>query len=75
MRILGLQDVLGRCLELLSGEPLDKFLQAHVFRPLKMVDTGFFVRLAVSMVELMYGRVDLIRFTSSSNVAPAVGAA
>ena len=44
--------MLGRCLELLSGEPLDKFLHAQVFRPLKMVDTGFFVRPAVPVAEL-----------------------
>ena len=32
-------DVLGRCLELLSGVRLDVLLQQHLFRPLKMVDT------------------------------------
>ncbi len=36
-------DVLGRLVEVVSGRPLDLFLQGRVFGPLKMVDTGFFV--------------------------------
>lgn len=36
-------DVLGRCMELLSGQPLEVFLQERLFRPLQMVDTGFWV--------------------------------
>lgn len=34
-------DVLGRLIELWSGETLDQFLRARIFEPLKMVDTGF----------------------------------
>ena len=36
-------DVLGRVLEVASGEPLGAYLQAEIFQPLGMVDTGFFV--------------------------------
>jgi CubicO group peptidase (beta-lactamase class C family) len=36
-------DVLGRVVEVVSGEALDRFLQDRLFGPLKMVDTGFFV--------------------------------
>jgi CubicO group peptidase (beta-lactamase class C family) len=34
-------DVLGRVVEVASGEPLDQFLQSRIFAPLHMVDTGF----------------------------------
>lgn len=37
-------DVLGRVIEVASGQSLDVFLQDHVLGPLGMVDTGFFVR-------------------------------
>src|SRR3954452_1739746 len=36
-------DVLGRVVEVVSGEPLDRFLQSRIFTPLEMVDTGFYV--------------------------------
>jgi len=36
-------DVLGRVVEVASGEPLDQFLQNRIFTPLHMVDTGFSV--------------------------------
>ncbi|MCS6987708.1 MAG: beta-lactamase family protein [Sphingomonadaceae bacterium] len=36
-------DVLGFLIERLSGRPLDAFLSDRIFRPLGMVDTGFFV--------------------------------
>jgi len=36
-------DVLGRVVEVASGEPLDRFLQSRIFTPLHMVDTGFYV--------------------------------
>jgi CubicO group peptidase (beta-lactamase class C family) len=35
--------VLGRLIEIWSGEPLDRFLDDRLFRPLGMVDTGFWV--------------------------------
>jgi CubicO group peptidase (beta-lactamase class C family) len=37
-------DVLGRLIEVVSGKPLDQFLEERIFKPLKMVDTGFYVK-------------------------------
>jgi CubicO group peptidase (beta-lactamase class C family) len=36
-------DIVGRLVEILSGLPLDEYLQRDLFEPLGMVDTGFFV--------------------------------
>ena len=36
-------DVLGRIIEVVSGQPLDQFLEQRIFSPLGMKDTGFFV--------------------------------
>jgi CubicO group peptidase (beta-lactamase class C family) len=36
-------DVLGRVIEVISGEPLDEHLRERVFEPLGMTDTGFHV--------------------------------
>lgn len=36
-------DVLGRLVEVVSGERFDKYLQKHIFEPLKMTDTSFMV--------------------------------
>lgn len=36
-------DVLARVVEVVSGNSFDEFLEARIFRPLKMTDTGFFV--------------------------------
>jgi CubicO group peptidase (beta-lactamase class C family) len=36
-------DVLGRFVEVISGQPLDEFLEQRIFAPLGMKDTGFFV--------------------------------
>lgn len=35
-------DVLGRLVEVISGEPLDEFLRTRIFEPLGMKDTSFF---------------------------------
>ena len=54
-------DVVAHLVELLSGQPVDAYLREHVFEPLGMVDTGYYVpqdkrhRLAS-----MYGTFDLI---------------
>ena len=34
-------DVLGRIVEIVSGETIDVFLKKHIFQPLNMEDTGF----------------------------------
>ena len=36
-------DVLGRLIEVASGQPFDIFLAERIFQPLDMVDTGFYV--------------------------------
>jgi CubicO group peptidase (beta-lactamase class C family) len=36
-------DVCARLVEILSGEPFDRYLHTHLFEPLQMVDTGFSV--------------------------------
>ena len=36
-------DVLGRFVEAVAGEPLDQFMARRIFKPLGMVDTGFFL--------------------------------
>lgn len=36
-------DVLGRLIEVVSGQTLDRFFEERIFQPLGMVDTGFFV--------------------------------
>ena len=36
-------DVLGRVVEVASGQPLDEFFQKRIFTPLDMKDTGFYV--------------------------------
>jgi CubicO group peptidase (beta-lactamase class C family) len=36
-------DVLARVVEVSSGQPFDEFLQSRIFKPLGMVDTGFYV--------------------------------
>jgi CubicO group peptidase (beta-lactamase class C family) len=36
-------DVLGRVVEVVSGQPLDRYLQDRIFGPLGMTDTGFWV--------------------------------
>ncbi|MEM7147494.1 MAG: serine hydrolase [Verrucomicrobiota bacterium] len=36
-------DVLGYLVEVVSGKPLDEYFQEHLFAPLGMVDTGFYL--------------------------------
>jgi CubicO group peptidase (beta-lactamase class C family) len=36
-------DIQGYIVEKLSGQPLPDFMQQHIFGPLKMKDTGFYV--------------------------------
>lgn len=36
-------DILGYLIEVVSGEPLDKFFQKHIFEPLGMNDTYFYL--------------------------------
>jgi CubicO group peptidase (beta-lactamase class C family) len=63
-------DIQGYIVEKLAGEPLGRFLQEHVFRPLRMNDTGFYTgpekadRLAVVYV----GDKSTGRITEASNL-------
>ena len=36
-------DILARIVEVISGEPFDQFLRQHIFLPLGLSDTGFYV--------------------------------
>jgi CubicO group peptidase (beta-lactamase class C family) len=36
-------DIVGRLVEILSGDPFDDYLRREIFEPLGMADTGFFV--------------------------------
>jgi CubicO group peptidase (beta-lactamase class C family) len=63
-------DVLGRVIEVASGQPLDAFLAERIFGPLKMVDTAFQVppekqdRLAQPMPDVYTGKTpELIDFS------------
>jgi CubicO group peptidase (beta-lactamase class C family) len=55
-------DILGRLVEVVSGQPLDEFMQQRIFSPLKMVDTGF------SLPEEKLGR-----FTTNYSYNPEKG--
>jgi CubicO group peptidase (beta-lactamase class C family) len=56
-------DVLGRVIEVASGQPLDRFLAERILQPLKMVDTAFYVpadkhqRLAQAQVDPQTGKI------------------
>jgi CubicO group peptidase (beta-lactamase class C family) len=41
-------DVLGRVVEVVSGQPLDRFLAERIFQPLGMTDTAFWVEEAAA---------------------------
>ena len=48
--------VLGRLVEIWSGQPLDAFLETRIFKPLRMVDTGFYATPAQrSRLATVYG--------------------
>ncbi len=49
-------DVLGRLIEVVSGQPFDEFLEKRIFAPLGMADTGFVVPEAkAARVPAVYG--------------------
>ena len=51
-------DVLGYLVEVVSGMPLDRFLEERVFQPLDMKDTGFYVsREKLDRLASVYGPV------------------
>ena len=67
-------DVLGRLVEVISGQPLDRFFAEHIFEPLGMTDTGFYVeeerqhRLA-ALYAMPAGGRDIVRFDQMGKAA------
>ncbi|MDE0685227.1 MAG: serine hydrolase, partial [Candidatus Poribacteria bacterium] len=51
-------DVLGRLIEVVSGQPFDVFLTERIFQPLGMMDTGFYVPAEkINRLAGMYGPI------------------
>jgi CubicO group peptidase (beta-lactamase class C family) len=67
-------DVLGRLVEVVSGQPLDEYFSEHIFGPLGMTDTGFFVeedrqhRLA-ALYAMPAGGREIVRFDQMGEAA------
>ena len=55
-------DVLGRLIEVVSGMPLDRFLQQRIFEPLGMQDSGFWVEADKKNRVAQPGNVERLRF-------------
>jgi CubicO group peptidase (beta-lactamase class C family) len=63
-------DVLGRLVEVVSGQTLDQFFGERIFKPLRMVDTGFYVP------QEKWGRlVTLYELNPDGTIKPAAAAA
>ena len=71
-------DVLGRVVEVISGQPLDRFFQERIFQPLNMVDTGFTVpqdrirRFAALYVRTEEKNLSLLEAPGNSNLVDTV---
>jgi len=51
--------VLGRIIEIVSGEPFEKFMQERIFAPLEMEDSSFFTNPAkIARIPTMYNLVN-----------------
>ena len=64
------QDILGAVVEQAAGQPLDDFLQQHLFNPLGMVDTHFFVPAEkADRLSVVYGSTPdgLVRLTDKDD--------
>ena len=65
-------DVLGHLIEVISGMPLQEFLQNRIFGPLGMSDTGFSVPAAHHhRLAAMYGHPDILTHRLSEIMAAA----
>ncbi len=54
-------DVVAHLVEIMSGQPLDRFLHGNLFEPLGMVDTGFYVPSdKLERLASMYGSGDIM---------------
>jgi CubicO group peptidase (beta-lactamase class C family) len=68
-------DILGYVIEKVSGMPLDRYLDTHVFTPLKMADTSFFLAPAKqSRLAVVYGRKEGSPITRGGDGHPGQGA-
>ncbi len=68
-------DVLGYLVEVISGEPLDSFLEQHIFLPLGMRDTHFFLpRNKARRLAPVYGRMDdgSLQLRDSTSTTPFI---
>ncbi|MGW2730820.1 serine hydrolase domain-containing protein [Streptomyces sp. NPDC001494] len=61
-------NVLGRVIEVVSGQPLDAFLAERILRPLGMTDTGFHIT-----GEQAYRLAELYGETEDGGIAPVPG--
>ncbi len=64
-------DVLGRLIEVLSGQSLDEFLNERIFQPLKMTDTAFHVpeeKLNRFTKIYSYNEIDKLQLVNTPNV-------
>jgi CubicO group peptidase (beta-lactamase class C family) len=52
-------DVIGHIIEIISGQPLDRFFEEQLFKPLGMSDTAFYVPAEkLARLAAIYGHVD-----------------
>ena len=55
------QDVAAHLVEIMSGQSFAEYLQEHIFQPLGMPDTGFYVpQVALNRLAAMYGVGDVL---------------
>jgi CubicO group peptidase (beta-lactamase class C family) len=60
-------DVLGRIVEIASGQTFDQFLKQRLFDPLGMKDTGFAIPADATRMVPLYGRAEGGGFTRQAN--------
>ena len=69
-------DICGRLIEVLSGQTLAEYLQTHLFDPLEMVDTAYYVKKEnLERMSLLYeehtdGELKLSRLNQESTIKP-----
>ena len=67
-------DVLGRLIEVVSGQILGDFLKDRIFTPLGMIDTGFYVsQEQAERFSVMYRWVESNSFFGSGKLEPILG--
>jgi CubicO group peptidase (beta-lactamase class C family) len=70
-------DVMGRCVEVMSGEPIDAYFERHIFAPLGMASTAFLQRcspaLAARRVKFFNGNMPALLKMKAAFYAPHDG--